>query len=174
MKTILLVFILFLTSFNTFSCTNPLPIDSTETEAEFNQRQYKKMINQADKYFDEKNYEKAKKLYNRAITFQPNFDNTYAKQQIKRIDNIHNSIYIKRFDRSFNEGLTEFKTFIKTDRNGDIIAYSLIRVIVDQGKVNVYEKRVTRYTTTYMKNGEAITEYKWSEDTNKQNLKQNE
>jgi tetratricopeptide (TPR) repeat protein len=174
MKTLFFVFILLFTSFNTFSCTNPLPIDSTETEAEFNLRQYQKMISQADKYFDEKKYDKATKLYNRAITFQPNYDNTYAKQQIKRIENIHNSIYIKRFDRTFNQGLTEFKTFIKTDRNGDVIAYSLIRVIVVQGIVNVYEKRVTRHTTTYMKNGEAITEYKWLEDTNKPNLKRNE
>jgi tetratricopeptide (TPR) repeat protein len=174
MKTLFFIVTIWLTSLNTYSCTNPLPIDSTETEAEFNQRQYNKMITQADKYFDEKKYDKAKKLYNRAITFQPNYDNTYAKQQINRIDNIHNSIYIKRFDRSFNEGLTEFKTFIKTDRNGDIIAYSLIRVIVEQGKADVYEKRVTRYVTTYMKNNEAITEYKWSEDTNRQNLKRNE
>ncbi len=174
MKTLLLLFVVFSLSHNSFSCSNLLPIDSTETETEFNQRQYKKMITQADKYFDEKKYDKAKKLYNRAIKFQPNYDNTYAKQQLKRIENIHNSIYIKRFDRTFNEGFTEFKTFIKTDRNGDIIAYTLVRVIVEQGRADVYEKRVTRYATTYMKNGVAITEYQWSEGTNKPNLKQNE
>ncbi len=176
MKTIVLLLILFSFPFATYSNHNilPLPIDSTETETEFNQRQYQKMITQADKYFDEKKYDKAKKLYNRAITFQPNFDNTYAKQQIKRINNIDSAIYLERFKRSFYEGLTEFKSYIKTDRNGDVIAYSLIRVIVEQGVVSVYEKRVTRYATTYMKNGEAITQYKWSEDTNKPNLKRNE
>ncbi len=173
MKTLLLL-ILLISSFNTFSCNTPLPIDSTETEKEFNLRQYNKMITQADKYFNQKKYNKAKNLYQRAITFQPNFDNTYAKQQLKIIENIHNSIYIKRFDRTFNEGYTEFKTFIKTDRNGDVIAYTLVRVIVEQGKADVYEKRVTRYATTYMKNGEAITQYQWSESGNKQNIKQNE
>ncbi len=56
----------------------------------FEKEQYDKMISKADEYFTKGNYEKAKNLYNRAITFQPNWDNTYPKEQLVKIRGILN------------------------------------------------------------------------------------
>ncbi len=149
------------------------PPDSTESESEFNQRQYEKMIKTADKYFSEKKYDKAESLYKRAIKFQPNYDNTYPEQQLAKIKSIKNQIYIAKYDRTFTEGMTEFKINVKANNYGDIHSYTLVRVIVLDGKADVYEKTVTKYATTYTKNGTPITKYQWSDDTNNPKIKRN-
>jgi tetratricopeptide (TPR) repeat protein len=54
----------------------------------FNKEQYDKMIAKADEYFSKANYEKAIGLYERAIKFQPTWDNSYPNAQITKINGI--------------------------------------------------------------------------------------
>ncbi len=54
----------------------------------FSKEQYDKMIKKADEYFTKANYEKAKGLYERAIKFQPTWNNSYPNAQITKINGI--------------------------------------------------------------------------------------
>jgi len=54
----------------------------------FNKEQYNKMIIKADEYFSKANYKKSKELYERAIRFQPTWDNSYPNAQITKINAI--------------------------------------------------------------------------------------
>lgn len=56
----------------------------------FSREQYKKMIDKADEYFRDENYNKAKGLYLRAIKTFASQDQNYPKAQIKRINNLLN------------------------------------------------------------------------------------
>ena len=61
-----------------------------ELDGAYNIKQYNKMISKADEYFIDKNYAKSKGLYQRAIKFLPNNDNTYPLNRIQEIKDILN------------------------------------------------------------------------------------
>jgi len=61
-----------------------------ELDNAYNMKQYKKMISKADEYFIDESYEKSKGLYERAIKFLPNYDNTYPINRIQEIKDILN------------------------------------------------------------------------------------
>ena len=61
-----------------------------ELDGAYNKKQYDKMLSKADEYFSDKNYEKSRGLYKRAIKFLPNNNNTYPINRIKEIKDILN------------------------------------------------------------------------------------
>jgi tetratricopeptide (TPR) repeat protein len=77
----------------------------------FNKEQYDKMIAKADEYFVKQSYEKAIGLYERAIKFQPTWNNSYPNAQITKINGILNPPKAKKTDlRNLGEkvvGLSE-------------------------------------------------------------------
>jgi hypothetical protein len=174
MKGFIIIGFFLMIHIHSISFANVLPPDSTETTAEFEKRQYQKMIKKADDYFQGKVYSKAETLYQRAISFKPDWDNTYPKSQLEKIKSIKNQVFIEKYNRSFNEGLTQFKINIKKDRDGNVIKYTLVKVIVADGKAYVYEKNYNRGIITYTKSNEPISSYKWNEETNNPNLKRND
>jgi len=64
----------------------------------FNKEQYDKMIAKADEYFTKANYEKAIGLYERAIKFQPTWNNSYPNAQISKINSILHPPKTKKTD----------------------------------------------------------------------------
>lgn len=75
--------------------------------------------------------------------------------------------------KKFAEGVTE-TSYALYDEDGLMKAYVVRRVVVIDGVGWVYEKTQTRYgTTSYSKNGQAISEYQWDDETANGSLKQN-
>lgn len=82
-----------------------------ELDNAYNKKQYDKMISKANEYFTDKNLTKAKGLYERAIKFLPNYDNTYPIGQVQIIKDILNPpLAIDNGTRTLGEkvvGMTE-------------------------------------------------------------------
>jgi len=82
-----------------------------ELDNAYNMKQYKKMVSKADEYFIDESYVKSKGLYERAIKFLPNYDNTYPINRIQEIKDILNPpLAIDNGVRSLGEkvvGMTE-------------------------------------------------------------------
>jgi len=72
----------------------------------------------------------------------------------------------------YPEGVSQEK-FDQTDRNNMVIAVVTRRVVVKGGHGDEYIKTQTLTTTTYTKNGGAITESDWQRETQNANLKRN-
>jgi hypothetical protein len=64
----------------------------------------------------------------------------------------------------FPEGVTE-QNFTINDDDGLLIEMKTRRIVVKNGRGDVYVRSSTKYGTTYTKNGEAVTEYVWQRDT---------
>jgi epidermal growth factor receptor substrate 15 len=64
----------------------------------------------------------------------------------------------------FPEGVTEQNFEIKDD-DGNIIGMKTRRIVVKQGRGDVYVRSSSKFGITYTKNGLAITEHVWQKDT---------
>ena len=70
-------------------CRNQIEIINAKMKSETSdteQKNYQKILTKADEYFDAKNYEKAKELYERAISIKP--ADVYPKDKLVEIDHI--------------------------------------------------------------------------------------
>jgi hypothetical protein len=86
----------------------------------------------------------------------------------KKVDvNVKNALGEK-----YPEGMTQEIYEIKDD-NGRIVEYTIRRLVVTGGEGNIYEKTQSRSGISYSLNGQAITEYKWQDDTTNANLVRN-
>jgi len=138
----------------------------------FNTRQYQKMISKSDVYFSQKDYEKSKKMYERAIRFQPNWDNDYPKNRIIEIDKIVYEIaqsievFVKEYNEVYRQGITEERTDLKFNNYGKAISYEVARIVVIGKQYTIYKKYVIRSITTYSKNGVGVTKQIWNEESN--------
>ena len=138
----------------------------------FNKKQYGKMISKGDVLFSQKNYLNSKKLYQRAIRFQPDWDNTYPENRIIEIDRLlfelaqSIEVYVKEYQEKFQQGITEERIDLKFNNYNEIIAYEIIRVVVIGETYSIYKKHVVRSTVTYSKNGIGITKLAWDEESN--------
>jgi len=145
----------------------------------FNKKQYDKMILKGDVLFSHKDYLISKKMYKRAIRFQPNWDNTYPKNKIIEIDKILSQIaqsievYVKEYDDTFQQGITEERKNLKFNNYNEIIAYQIIRVVVIGENYSIYKKHVVRSTVTYSKNGNGVPKLIWDEESNNISLRWN-
>gem|GEM_PF-1567758 len=145
----------------------------------YNKKQYNKMISKGDVLFSHKDYLISKKMYKRAIRFQPNWDNTYPKKKIIEIDKILSQIaqsievYVKEYDDTFQQGITEERKNLKYNNYNEIIAYQIIRVVVIGENYAIYKKHVVRSTVTYSKNGIGVPKLIWDEESNNINLRWN-
>ena len=75
--------------------------------------------------------------------------------------------------KKFPEGVTE-ESFAINDSNGLLKAYVTRRVVVIDGVGKVYEKTSTRYGhVSYTRNGEAISEYQWNDETSSAQIGRN-
>ncbi|MEZ4937359.1 MAG: hypothetical protein R2799_07170 [Crocinitomicaceae bacterium] len=79
-------------------------------EAAKNDEQYNKILKVADKYFGEKNYDKAIELYNRALTFKPQEE--YPRQKLKEIEdlkvkNAEEQAKLAELDKKYKELVAE-------------------------------------------------------------------
>jgi epidermal growth factor receptor substrate 15 len=72
----------------------------------------------------------------------------------------------------YPEGVSQEK-FDQTDRNNMVVAVITRRIVVKGGHGDEYIKTQTLTTTTYTKNGGAITESDWQRETQNANLKRN-
>lgn len=79
-------------------CASQIEIINQKMKSETNQEidaQYQKLIAKADEYFDAKNYEKAKELYERALGFKKSDE--HARQRLDEIDRIlHPDKYVTK------------------------------------------------------------------------------
>jgi tetratricopeptide (TPR) repeat protein len=145
----------------------------------FNKKQYEKMISKGDILYTQKEYLKSKKLYQRAIRFQPNWDNVYAKDRVWKIDRIlfelaeSVEVYVKEYQENFQQGITEDRVDLKFNRYNEVIAYVIIRVVVIKEKYNIYKKHVVRSNITYSKNGEGVSKQVWNDESNNVTLRWN-
>ncbi len=145
----------------------------------FNKKQHQKMISKGDVLFSQKNYLTSKKLYQRAIRFQPTWDNTHAKNRISEIDKIllklaqSIEIYVKEYSKNFQQGITEERVDLKFNRYDEPIAYKIIRVVVINEAYSIYTKHVVRSTVTYSRDGVSITKQVWNEESNNITLRWN-
>jgi epidermal growth factor receptor substrate 15 len=75
--------------------------------------------------------------------------------------------------QKYPEGVTE-EIFAKNDENGLLVSYIVRRIVVINGTGYVYEKVQSRYgTMTYFRDGESISEYQWSDETEAATLTRN-
>jgi epidermal growth factor receptor substrate 15 len=75
--------------------------------------------------------------------------------------------------QKYPEGVTE-EVFAKNDENGLLVSYIVRRIVVIKGTGYVYEKIQSRYgTITYFRDGESISEYQWSDETEAATLTRN-
>jgi epidermal growth factor receptor substrate 15 len=75
--------------------------------------QYRKIITTADKDFDAKNYNKAKELYERAISLKPS--DQYPKDKLKEIDNILNPVVVQAIGPLENLGIPTTEDLAKVN-----------------------------------------------------------
>lgn len=145
----------------------------------FNKKQYQKMISRGDTLFNQKKYSNSKKLYQRAIRFQPDWDNSYAENRIIEIDKIifENAqsleVFVKEYNDTFGQGITEEKRILKYNNYNEVVAYEIIRVVVIGETYSIYKKHVIRSTVTYSKNGIGVPKLVWEEESNNIRLRWN-
>lgn len=72
----------------------------------------------------------------------------------------------------YPEGVTE-ESFVRKDKDDLPIAVITRRIVVKDGRGEVYVRRQTRGIITYSKNGQAITEAAWQRETNNAKLARN-
>ncbi|MGV6861705.1 MAG: tetratricopeptide repeat protein [Putridiphycobacter sp.] len=97
----------------------------------------------------------------------------YLTNMKKDVNTEKEEVYTKnKLGEKYPEGVTE-EIYQEKDESGLLQAYTIRRIVVIEGQGFVYEKTKTRYGTTYTKDGEGITESKWSEETNNANLVRN-
>lgn len=149
------------------------------TMLSYNKKQHQKMVSRGDVLFSQKEYLKSKKLYQRAIRFQPTWDNSHSEQRIIEIDQILREqaqrieVYVKEYDEKFQQGITEERIDLKFNRYNEPIAYKIIRVVVIKDTYSIYTKHVIRSTVTYTKNKAAVTKQVWDEESNNVTLRWN-
>jgi len=64
----------------------------------------------------------------------------------------------------FPEGVTE-QNFSINDESGLLLEMKTRRIVVKNGRGDVYVRSSSKFGTTYTKNGVAITEHVWQRDT---------
>ncbi|MFD1552381.1 hypothetical protein DNU06_10885 [Putridiphycobacter roseus] len=69
----------------------------------------------------------------------------------------------------YPEGVTQ-EVYEQKDADGYLVSYVVRRVVVINGEGNVYEKTQMKYGISYIKNGQAITEFTWQDQTEDANL----
>ncbi len=145
----------------------------------FNKKQYDKMISKADVLFSQKDYLISKKMYKRAIRFQPNWDNTYPTSRIVVIDKIlfeiaqSIEVYVVECDDTYQQGITEERKDLKFNNYNEIVSYEIIRIVVIGETYSIYKKHVVRSTVTYSKNGIGVPKLIWEEESNNITLRWN-
>lgn len=100
--------------------TEKEPVDKAEaarkkaeavSQDEFEQ-QYQKVLTTGQKYIDEKNYDKAKEMYNRALSFRAN--DPFPKQKLAEIDNLLKAEEdLKKKQQAYNAKVLEAETAAK-------------------------------------------------------------
>jgi hypothetical protein len=65
----------------------------------------------------------------------------------------------------YPQGVTE-KVFQRKDAKGEVIEFTILRIVVDGNKANEYKKVTTRWGVNYFKNGGAISQHIWDTETN--------
>ena len=66
---------------------------------------------------------------------------------------------------TYPQGVTE-KVFQRKDAKGEVIEFTILRIVVDGNKANEYKKVTTRWGVNYFKNGAAISQHIWDTETN--------
>ena len=64
----------------------------------------------------------------------------------------------------YPEGMTE-EIYEQRDEDGLLTGYVVRRIVVIQGEGHIYEKTQLKYGVSYTKNGKAITEFQWQDQT---------
>ena len=72
----------------------------------------------------------------------------------------------------YPEGVSQ-ESFTQKDQNGLMTSIITRRIVVIEGKGNVYVRTQTLQATTYSKNNQPISEYVWQKETQGSNLKRN-
>ena len=70
----------------------------------------------------------------------------------------------------YPEGVTE-EVYQQKDEDGYLISYVIRRVVVKEGEGNVFEKTQMKHGISYTKNGKAITQFAWQDQTEDATLK---
>ena len=69
----------------------------------------------------------------------------------------------------YPEGVTE-EVYQQKDADGYMVSYVIRRVVVKGGEGNVFEKSQMKHGISYTKNGQAISQYTWQDQTEDANL----
>jgi len=90
-----------------------------------------------------------------------------TKQAIDKIENKQpqSVVIANSLGKEYPEGVSQ-EVFQQKDENGIMKAVLTRRVVVQEGRGDVYVKTETVYATTYTKNGKSTTEYVWQQETN--------
>lgn len=99
-------------------------------------------------------------------------DKHYAAQkQLNSVDNTkpEKANVANTLGQEYPEGVSQ-ESFTQSDENGLMTAIITRRVVVINGKGNVYVRTQTLNSITYSKNGEATTEYIWQKETQSSKL----
>ncbi len=66
---------------------------------------------------------------------------------------------------TYPQGVTE-KSFQRKNAKGEIIEFTILRIVVEGNKANEYKKVTTQWGVNYFKNGSAISQHIWDTETN--------
>ncbi|MES2588165.1 MAG: hypothetical protein V4622_04240 [Bacteroidota bacterium] len=105
--------------------------------------QYNKIINKADGYFDSKDYEKAKELYERAISLKSS--DSYPKDKLKEIERILNPVVIQPAGPLANLGIPTTEDIAKV--NEQLIKDQNTRKSKREGKLKNKKDKIQDKTT---------------------------
>ena len=103
-----------------------------------------------------------------ANTAKGKTESIYAtKQALDKVENKKpvSAVIANSVGEEYPEGVSQ-EVFQQKDENGIMKAILTRRVVVKEGRGEVYVKSETIHATTYTKNGNPITEYVWQQETN--------
>lgn len=84
--------------------------------------------------------------------------------QLERRELKFNEAAANKLGEQFPEGVTE-ENFITKDDDDIVVEVKTRRIVVVNGRGNVYMRYSNRFGVTFTKNGESITEYQWVKET---------